>query len=381
MLRTSDRFSFFGKLLLCAALLGWPASAHTASAAEPAPVAAPKPPSVSVATASGTLAETILLTGTLVARDEVMVGAEIDGLAITELLAEEGDTARGQVLARLSRDMLDAQFAQNAASLRALAAIAQARNQIAEGQRPAGRRRLRPHPQPGGARQRHHRNAGAAGSRGAGDARPRPGGRRRPAPCPVRQGNGGSAAARNSGPPCPDRDQGPGRRHISRRDALLGALASSAGDPLFRIIGAGTIEVEADVPETSLARLRVGQTALVRPAGMEQPVPARVRLVSPEVNRTSRLGRVRLSVDPVPGLVGAFARGTVEVDRRDGTLVPLSAVLYRPDGPIVQVVRDGIVETRSVTVGLKADAKAEIRRGIDPGRSSHFRHLRATATG
>ena len=51
MLRTSDRFSFFGKLLLCAALLGWPA-AHTAHAADPAPVAAPKPPSVSVATAA-----------------------------------------------------------------------------------------------------------------------------------------------------------------------------------------------------------------------------------------------------------------------------------------------------------------------------------------
>ena len=51
MLRTSDRFSFFGKLLLCAALLGLPA-AHTANAADPAPVAAPKPPSVSIATAA-----------------------------------------------------------------------------------------------------------------------------------------------------------------------------------------------------------------------------------------------------------------------------------------------------------------------------------------
>src|SRR3954453_2646492 len=134
MLRASDRFSFIGKLPLRAALLGWPAS-NPANAADPAPVATPKPPSVSVAAATtGTLAETILLTGTLVARDEVMVGAEIDGLAVTELLAEEGDTvARGQVLARLSRDMLDAQLAQNAASLsRALAAIAQARNQIAE---------------------------------------------------------------------------------------------------------------------------------------------------------------------------------------------------------------------------------------------------------
>ena len=47
---------------------------------------------------------------------------------------EEGDAVeRGQVLARLSRDMLDAQSAQNAASLsRALAAIAQAKNQIVE---------------------------------------------------------------------------------------------------------------------------------------------------------------------------------------------------------------------------------------------------------
>ena len=90
MLRAPDRFSFFGKLLLCAALLGLPATSPT-NAADPAPVATPKPPSVSVTTAeSGTLAETILMTGTLVARDEVMVGAEIDGLAITELLAEEG---------------------------------------------------------------------------------------------------------------------------------------------------------------------------------------------------------------------------------------------------------------------------------------------------
>ena len=31
------------------------------------------------------------------------------------------------------------------------------------------------------------------------------------------------------------------------------------------------------------------------------------------------------------------------------------------------MVRDGVVETRSVTLGLKADAKAEIRKGIDPG--------------
>src|SRR3954471_9182397 len=373
MLRTSDCFSFFGKLLLCAALLGWPAFAHTASAADPAPVAAPKPPTVSVATAtSGTLAETILLTGTLVARDEVMVGAEIDGLAVTELLAEEGDTvARGQVLARLSRDMLDAQLAQNAASLsRALAAIAQARNQIAEAeanarQADAAFARTRSLVERGNATTEtlEQREAVALVARArvlvAEDA------------LRLAQSDKEMAEAQRREIQvrlARTEIKAPASGIISRRDALLGALVLSAGDPLFRIIGAGTIEVEADVPETSLARLRVGQTALVRPAGMDQPVPARVRLVSPEVNRTSRLGSVRLTVNPVPGLaIGAFARGTVEVDRRDGTLVPLSSVLYRPEGAIIQVVRDGVVETRSVTVGLKADGKAEIRKGIEPG--------------
>jgi len=374
MLRTNDRFSFFGKLLLCAALLGIPATAlHPAEAADPAPVAAPKPPSVSVATAAaGTLAETILLTGTLVARDEVMVGAEIDGLAITELLAEEGDhVERGQVLARLSRDMLDAQFAQNAASLsRALAAIAQSKNQIVEAeanshQADAALKRSQALNERGNtsAETLEQREAAAQVARArvlvAQDA--------------LRLAEANRALAEAQKREIQVRlarteIKAPAAGIISRRDARLGALVSAAAEPLFRIIGGGTIEVQADVPETSLARLRPGQTALVRPAGMEEPVPAKVRLVSPEVNRTSRLGSVRLTVNPVPGLaIGAFARGTVEVDRRDGTLVPLSSVLYRPEGAIIQVVRDGVVETRSVTVGLKADGKAEIRKGIEPG--------------
>jgi HlyD family secretion protein len=372
MPRTSDRLSFFGKLLLCVALLGWPA-APTANAADPAPVAAPRPPSVSIATAaSGTLAETILLTGTLVARDEVMVGAEIDGLAITELLAEEGDkVTRGQVLARLSRDMLDAQFAQNAAALsRALAAIAQARNQIAEAEATA-RQADAAFARARSLEERGNTTAETLEQREAASLVARA--RVSVAEDALRLAQADKEMAEAQRQEIQVRlarteIKAPAAGTISRRDARLGALVSSVAEPLFRIIGAGTIEVEADVPEISLARLRVGQKALVRPAGMREPVSARVRLVSPEVNRTSRLGRVRLWVDRVPGLaVGAFARGTVEVDRRDGTLVPLSAVLYRLDGAIVQVVRDGVVETRSVTLGLKADVKAEIRKGIDPG--------------
>src|SRR5512145_3260769 len=78
--------------------------------------------------------ETVLATGSLVAREEILVGPEVEGLRITEVLADEGQHVRkGDVLARLVADTLDAQLAQNDAALaRATATIAQARSTIVQ---------------------------------------------------------------------------------------------------------------------------------------------------------------------------------------------------------------------------------------------------------
>ena len=102
-----------------------------------AQTAVPHAPSVSVVTATeGSIAENVVVTGTLVPREEVLVSPQLDALAITEVLAEEGDrVAANQVLARLSREVLDASVAQNAAQVaRAEAAVAQARSTITENQ-------------------------------------------------------------------------------------------------------------------------------------------------------------------------------------------------------------------------------------------------------
>jgi HlyD family secretion protein len=45
----------------------------------------------------------------------------------------------------------------------------------------------------------------------------------------------------------------------------------------------------------------------------------------------------------------------------------LSAVLHAAEGSFVQVVRDGVIDTRPVRVGLKADGRAEILDGVAPG--------------
>jgi HlyD family secretion protein len=47
--------------------------------------------------------------------------------------------------------------------------------------------------------------------------------------------------------------------------------------------------------------------------------------------------------------------------------VPKTAVLYRTEGTSVQVIRNNLVETRHVRVGLFSETGAEIRDGVSEG--------------
>jgi multidrug efflux pump subunit AcrA (membrane-fusion protein) len=149
--------------------------------------------------------------------------------------------------------------------------------------------------------------------------------------------------------------------------AIIGASASARAEPLFRIAAQGEMELLAETPIKNLASLRPDQSATVEILGLGE-LPGKVRLASAAVNPTTQLGQVRLFIGADPRLrTGAFGRANIELGERCGTAVPLSAVLYGPGGPIVQVVRDGRVETRTVGIGLIEEGQAEIRDGLSEG--------------
>jgi RND family efflux transporter MFP subunit len=157
---------------------------------------------------------------------------------------------------------------------------------------------------------------------------------------------------------------------VSRRFAKLGATVSYSGEPLFRIIADGAIDLEAEVPQQSLARLAVGMPARLRLPGTDKDVDATVRLVNQEVDKASRTGKVRIALKDVSfARPGAFASGEVDLARRDGVGAPASALRREGDLARLMVVRDGRVEERQVTPGIVEGDSVEIRDGVAAGEN------------
>lgn len=363
-------------VLVLAAGLAAPLQAQTPTATSTqAPAVAG--PSVTVTTAKvAEIVQSVVVSGSMIARDEVLVQPEVDGLSIVEILAEQGDkVAAGQVLARLSRVTLDVLRAQNDAQVgRADAGIAQANAQIAEAQANlvAANNNFD--------RTKALRSSGNVSNEtfDQRDAAARA--------AEAKLNSSKQALAIATADLALAKAQGreievrlgrteikaPTAGIISRRNAKIGATASIAAgtEPLFRLIADGAIELEADVAEVELPGLKVGQPVAVLSAGATVPLAGTIRLIAPEVDKASRLGKVRVSLEGNPPVaIGSFARGTIETGRKSAVTLPLSAITYARSGPVVQSVANGKVISKKVEIGLAGDGRAEIVSGIAEGET------------
>jgi multidrug efflux pump subunit AcrA (membrane-fusion protein) len=144
---------------------------------------------------------------------------------------------------------------------------------------------------------------------------------------------------------------------------IVGAPASPQAGPMFRIAVNNEIELDAQVPAVHMPKLSAGAT--VRISRDDAPdLIGRVRLVAPEIDRTTQLGRVRISVTNNPSLkIGTFARASIDAKRSCGVAVPKTAI----DHLTVQVVKGNTIETRRVRVGLTSDSATEILEGLEVG--------------
>ena len=116
---------------------------------------------------------------------------------------------------------------------------------------------------------------------------------------------------------------------IVERTAVRGALVE-AGKPLFTLADRSVMWAMLNIPETALARVRVGQTVELKVESLPgQTFTGKLTWIGAEVDERTRMARARAEVANPDGLLKAkmFARARILVRSAEGAvLVPSSAI-------------------------------------------------------
>ncbi len=340
-----------------------------------APVVAAGAPTISVMVAEKKkIAEELVVTGSFAAGANVLVAPLVNGYAVVEILAEEGETVTlGQVLARLDSNDIDIQLAQNAASMaRDDAKILEAKNQIkqakiskASAQSDLNRTKKLRSTGVSTVEQFDQRQADydiAAAKYDASEL----------ALISAQADLQVTQAKRKELDLQKSRTEikAPVDGYISSRIVEYGTISSSAGGAMFNIVAKNQVKLVAEVPESDLPKVKTGQKASIAVNGYDKALVGDVSLISPEVDSATRMGKahIKLAVGVrVP--LGAFGRATISLAAGEGVALPLTAVTFGEDGPTVQIVKDGKVQVRKVITGLVSTTEIEITDGVAPGET------------
>ncbi|TCL91134.1 HlyD family secretion protein [Rhizobium sp. PP-WC-2G-219] len=155
---------------------------------------------------------------------------------------------------------------------------------------------------------------------------------------------------------------------VLARTAKVGAIAAGSGQPLFTIIRDGAVEMRADVSESDLLKLAVGQKAKLKLADSSVTLNGTIRLISPTVDADTRLGTVFISIaEPERARVGMYANADITIEEKQALALPLTAVTSGKTETVVRKVRDGVVEMARVETGIQDGRYIEILSGLSDG--------------
>ena len=324
----------------CAGILG---IASTCLADERTKPPSPKPSLTVTVTSpqSGSLTQKITANGSLAAWQEAIIGAEANGLKITEVRVNVGDRVqRGDVLAVLQADTLRAELAQAEAAL----AEANASAQEAKAQSDRARNLQQ---------QGFFSNAQLSQTLAA------------DASAQARVQSARAMVQLQTVRLSQTQVRAPDAGVISARQATVGSVVG-AGTELFRLIRQGRIEWRAEVTAAEIGRIRVGAPVQVK-AASGQMLQGKVRMVSPSVDAQTRNAIVYVDLPSATGSAraGMYAQGEIALGQSQAITVPQSAVVVRDGFSYVYTVgADQKVSQLKVQTGRQSGDRVEVTSGL-----------------
>jgi Cu(I)/Ag(I) efflux system membrane fusion protein len=166
----------------------------------------------------------------------------------------------------------------------------------------------------------------------------------------------------------------PAAGYVIEKDVVEGA-AVQPGMRLFRLAALDRVWVEAEVYESELPRVRLGQLATVTLAYLPgQELRGRVSRILPALNPVSRTGKVRIEIANRSGAGGPLLRPEMYADvalaaqAREALMVPESAVLYTGPRRLVFLdLGEGRFRPREVQLGARSGDFYEVLAGLQAG--------------
>jgi HlyD family secretion protein len=283
-----------------------------------------------------TMARTLAASGSVSARDELVIGADASGVRLLEVNVDVGSSVkRGQLLARGDNTQLLAQLAQLDAQVRqAHAEHAQAASNLDRAER--------------------IKDSGVYSEEAV----------------QTRRTAAESAAAKLELALAQRQEMrvriahtrihAPADGVIARRSATVGAVMQP-GVELFRLIRDDEIEWRAELPDKVLEGVHAGAPVRVRVDG-DRSVEGRVRLVAPTVDARTRNGMVYVSLPRgTPLKSGGHAQGEIQTGSARRWALPESVILSRDGQPFVFVIGDhDTVRAARVQTGARQGGMVEV---------------------
>lgn len=165
---------------------------------------------------------------------------------------------------------------------------------------------------------------------------------------------------------------------VTVRNVDVGALVTSGGSPglaampgeLFHIEQTDRLRIFVDVPQDDASSISAGtQVVLTTQQYPGRRFAATVARTANAIDPVSRTLRVEVDVDNHDGALmpGAYAQVHLVLRISHPALeLPVSALLFRPDGVTVAVLgKDNTVQLKTVTIGRDFGTYVEVATGVD----------------
>lgn len=165
---------------------------------------------------------------------------------------------------------------------------------------------------------------------------------------------------------------------IVERNAVRGALVET-GKSLFTLADRSTMWAMLNIPESALARVKVGQAVELRVEALPgRTFKGKLTWIAADVDERSRMARARAEVANPEGVLRArmFAKARILARTAEGAMLLPSSAICAVEGKSFVFVKlaDDLFEARAVSVGIKFDGQLEVVAGLKPTETVVVNH-------